>query len=115
MRKKRCNIHPPDINWDDLAVMCATLVKCLTNPPQKMDMPITEDDCCDDVIVGVQKKRSRGKSVTLGLVMKRQRSVARETPLQVQEIPNILDDIVGDLLRLVPRDFLLNVAKLCWE
>lgn len=44
---------------------CVTLVKLLTHPPQKIDMSIAEDDCGENVIVGIQQKRGPGKSANL--------------------------------------------------
>ncbi|KAI5316488.1 hypothetical protein L3X38_036195 [Prunus dulcis] len=66
-KKGRLQYTPLNLKWDDLAVMRVTLVKFLTNPPQKMDMPIAEGDGGDDVIVRVQQKRGQEKSATLGL------------------------------------------------
>ncbi|CAB4307163.1 unnamed protein product [Prunus armeniaca] len=57
------------------------------NEKENIDIFIAEDDCGDDVIVGIQQKRGLGNSATLGLVTKRQRSMARKTPWQGWEIP----------------------------
>ncbi|KAI5339057.1 hypothetical protein L3X38_018329 [Prunus dulcis] len=54
--KEKVQYAPPDINWDDPDVVCVTLVKFLTNPPQKIGMSTTEGDRDKDVIVGVQQK-----------------------------------------------------------
>ncbi|CAB4268795.1 unnamed protein product [Prunus armeniaca] len=113
--KEEVQYTPPDINWDDPGVVCVTLVKFLTNPPQKIDMSTAEGECGEDVIVGVWQKRGRGKSEILGPAMKRRRAVVRETPWICREIPNISEDTIADSLRPDPRDTLLEVAKFCWE
>ncbi|CAL2257232.1 unnamed protein product [Prunus armeniaca] len=78
---------PPDINWDDLGVVCVTLVKFLTNPPQKIDMSTAEGECGEDVIVGVRQKKGWGKSEILCPAMKRQREVVRKLHRQVGRFP----------------------------
>ncbi|KAL6284611.1 hypothetical protein ACE6H2_015540 [Prunus campanulata] len=113
--KEEVQYTTPDINWDDPDVVCVTLVKFLTNPPRKIDMSTAEGECGEDVIVGVGRKRSRGRSRTVGPVTKRPRAMVRETPWQGLEIPNISKDPIADPLRPVPRDSLLEVAKFCWE
>ncbi|CAB4313975.1 unnamed protein product [Prunus armeniaca] len=113
--KEEVQYTPPDINWDDPGMVCVTLVKFLTNPPPKIDLSTVEGECGEDVIVGVRQKRGRGKSEILGPAMKRRRVVVRETPWAGREIPNISEDTIGDPLRPVPHDSLLEVAKLCWE
>ncbi|CAB4299911.1 unnamed protein product [Prunus armeniaca] len=113
--KEEVQYTPPDINWDDLGVVCVTLVKFLTNPPRKIDTSTAEVECGEDVIVGVRQKRGRGKSEILGPVMKRQRAVVRETSWTGREIPNISEDTIADPLMPVPRDSFLEVVKFCWE
>ncbi|KAL6269439.1 hypothetical protein ACE6H2_026350 [Prunus campanulata] len=113
--KEEVQYTTPDINWDDPDVVCVTLVKFLTNPPRKIDMSTAEGECGEDVIVGVGRKRGRGRSRTVGPVTKRPRAVVRETPWQGREIPNISKDPIADPLSPVPRDSLLEVAKFCWE
>ena len=66
-KKGKLQYTPLNLKWDNLAVVRVTLVKFLTNPPQKMDMSIAEGDGGDDVIVRVQQKRGQEKSATLGL------------------------------------------------
>ncbi|CAB4286353.1 unnamed protein product [Prunus armeniaca] len=96
-------------------VVCVTLVKFLTNPPQKIDMSTAEGECGEDVIVGVRQKSGLENSEILGLAMKRRMAVVRETPWICREIPNISEDTIADPIRPVPRDSLLEVAKFCWE
>ncbi|VVA40240.1 PREDICTED: sentrin-specific, partial [Prunus dulcis] len=75
-------------------------------PPRKIEMSTMEGYCGEDVIVGIQQKRGRGKNETFGSVTKRQRAVVKETPCQGREIP--AEDTIGDPLRPVPLDSLLE-------
>lgn len=115
---------PPEINWDDHALVCRTLVTFLQNPCRKRKISIEDDEAdedkndVDDGVTVVQKKKVRGRGTTVQPAMKRPRSVLRETPWQGQEFPNIEDDTVGftfDPLRPIPHDSLLKMAKFLWE
>ncbi|KAL6272722.1 hypothetical protein ACE6H2_023414 [Prunus campanulata] len=115
---------PPEINWDDHALVCRTLVTFLQNPCRKRKISIEDDEAdedkndVDDGVTVVQKKKVRGRGTTVQPAMKRPRSVLRETPWKGQEFPNIEDDTVGftfDPLRPIPHDSLLKMAKFLWE
>lgn len=115
---------PPEINWDDHALVCRTLVTFLQNPCRKRKISIEDDEAdedkndVDDGVTVVQKKKVRGWGTTVQPAMKRPRSVLRETPWQGQEFPNIEDDAVGftfDPMRPIPHDSLLKMAKFLWE
>ncbi|XP_021800416.1 uncharacterized protein LOC110744735 [Prunus avium] len=115
----------PEINWDDPALVCVTLVNFLKNPCRKWKVAMEEGDADDDnnldddvVVRKVQKKRGRAQSSIVEPAMKRPKSVECKTPWQRQEIPNIGEETVGltfDPLRPVRRGLLLETAKFFWE